>query len=252
MPKGGKLTIVTGNQTLDAEYAKLNPSVRPGDYVMIAVSDTGTGMSPEVAAKIFEPFFTTKEPGKGTGLGLSMVFGFAAQSGGHLSVHSEPGVGTTFRLFLPRAAESAVPDARPDVGPVVPEQGRGEVILVVEDNAAMREAVVQQLASLNYHPLEADSPSAALVLLETEKIALMFSDIVMPGGVDGFELAEQVGTRWPSVRVLLTSGFLGDRISRQSGGSKSPPRLLSKPYDLEQLARAVRETLNMEKTDLDQ
>ena len=155
MPNGGKLTIITGNQHLDADYAKLNPSVTPGDYAMITVSDTGTGMTAEVIAKVFDPFFTTKEQGKGTGLGLSMVFGFVNQSGGHVSIYSEPGLGTTIRLFLPRAsdtAESRVPAH--SLSPIAAEKGRGETVLVVEDNAAMRQAVVQQLALLNYRVLE--------------------------------------------------------------------------------------------------
>jgi PAS domain S-box-containing protein len=252
MPKGGRLTITTRNQRLDADYAKLNPPVAPGDYAMIAVSDIGGGMPPEVLARIFEPFFTTKEPGKGTGLGLSMVFGFAAQSGGHVSVYSEPGVGTTFRLFLPRATDDAGAEASPVVSPTIPERGRGEVILVVEDNVAMREAVVRQLRSLDYHPLEASSALAAVEVLETEKVALVFSDVVMPGGMDGFELAERVAMRWPSVGVLLTSGFLGNHGSRQSDESKLKPGLLGKPYDLNELARAVRKTLTVMNVDRDQ
>lgn len=253
MPKGGRLTIATSNQYLDADYAKLNPSVTPGDYAMIAVSDTGTGMTPEVAAKVFEPFFTTKQLGKGTGLGLSMVFGFAKQSGGHVSVHSKPGVGTTFRLFLPRAQDTAISSAPADAPtPVVTEQGHGETVLVVEDNAAMRAAVVGQLTSLNYRAIEADSALMALTVLETEKIDLVLSDVVMPGDMGGLELARQVLARWPSVRVRLTSGFSGNRISGQSDASEPPPRLLSKPYDLNQLAQAVRVALDMETPDPDQ
>src|SRR4029077_15054993 len=130
MPNGGKLTIVTGNQHLDADYAKVNPSVTPGDYAMITISDTGTGMTAEVIAKVFDPFFTTKEQGKGTGLGLSMVFGFTNQSGGHVSIYSEPGLGTTIRLFLPRAADTAEPRV-PAHSPssIAAEKGRGETVL---------------------------------------------------------------------------------------------------------------------------
>jgi len=249
MPKGGRLTITTGNQRLDDDYVKLNPSVTPGDYAMIAIADTGTGMPPEVVAKIFEPFFTTKEQGKGTGLGLSMVFGFVAQSGGHVRVYSEPGLGTTFRLFLPRAPDAAGPEEGPVRTTVMTQQGHGEVILVVEDNAVLRAAVAEQLAFLGYHPREAGSATDALAMLETGQIALVLSDVVMPGGMDGFELAKQVGTRWPSVRVLLTSGFLSNRISLQSAPA---PRILAKPYDLSQLAGAVRETLDTAAVDPDQ
>ena len=245
MPNGGRLTITTSNQRLDADYAKLNPSVTPGDYAIIAVSDTGTGMAPDVVAKVFEPFFSTKEVGKGTGLGLSMVLGFATQSGGHVSVYSEPGVGTTIRLFLPRTSRSTDP-AQPgtEVIAAVRVRGNGETVLVVEDNAAMRRVVARQLSELNYVVIEADSASAALAKLETETIDLLFSDVVMPGGMDGFALAEQVRARWPSIRVLLTSGFSGDRVNVRLGGLQSPPRLLGKPYDLEELARAVREALD--------
>ena len=246
MPKGGRLTIATGNQHLDAAYATLNPAVAPGDYAMITVSDTGTGMAPEVLASVFEPFFTTKEQGKGTGLGLSMVFGFASQSGGHVSIYSEPGLGTTIRLFLPRApdiAESQAPMR--SLSPIGLEKGLGKTVLVVEDNAAMRKAVANQLLVLNYRVLEAESAPTALVMLETEKPDLVFSDVVMPGGMDGFDLAARVRTRWPSVRVLLTSGFSDGQWRAPADGSDLSLRLLSKPYDQEQLARAVWETLNV-------
>jgi CheY-like chemotaxis protein len=202
-------------------------------------------MTPEVMAKVFEPFFTTKEPGKGTGLGLSMVFGFAKQSGGHLSIYSEPDLGTTIRLFLPRAPDTA--ETRDPAGsrsPMAPEKGRGETVLLVEDNAAMRHAVVQQLALLNYRVLEGDSAPAAVTVLETEKVDLVFSDVVVPGGMDGFELAKRVCTRWPSIGVLLTSGFVGGQSNEHHHGPEWSFRFLDKPYDLEQLARAVRETLD--------
>jgi PAS domain S-box-containing protein len=244
MPNGGSLSITTGNQRLDADYAKMNPSVTPGDYAMIAVSDTGTGMPPDVVAKVFEPFFSTKEVGKGTGLGLSMVLGFATQSGGHVSVYSEPDVGTTIRLFLPRTSRTAEPVAtETEVVSAVRVRGNGETVLVVEDNAAMRRVVARQLSELNYVVIEADSASAALAKLETDKVDLLFSDVVMPGGMDGFALAERVRARWPSISVLLTSGFSGDRVNVRLEGLRSPPRLLGKPYDLEELARAVREAL---------
>jgi PAS domain S-box-containing protein len=244
MPNGGSLTITTTNRRLDADYALLNPSVTPGDYAVIAVSDTGTGMTPEVVAHVFEPFFSTKEVGKGTGLGLSMVLGFAIQSGGHVSVYSEPGVGTTIRLFLPRTRSGA--DAVPagsEVVPGVPPKGNGETVLVVEDNATMRRVVAHQLTELNYVVIDVDSAAAALALLETEVVDLLFTDVVMPGGMDGFALVERARTRWPLVRALLTSGYSGDRMNRRLDGLQSSPRLLGKPYDLEELARAMREAL---------
>jgi PAS domain S-box-containing protein len=248
MPKGGSLTIATSNEHLGDDYVKQNPSVTPGDYVMIAVSDTGTGMTPDVVAKVFEPFFTTKEPGHGTGLGLSMVFGFATQSGGHVSVHSEPGVGTTMRLFLPRAhllvAAANPAGAVAPALPAPPKKGDGETILVVEDNAVMRRVVVRQLAELNYVVHEVDNARTALEMLENGTVDLLFSDIVMPDGMDGFELAERVRARWSSVKVLLTSGFSGDQVSRRTGAVRTTARLLGKPYNLEELGRAVREALD--------
>jgi PAS domain S-box-containing protein len=242
MPKGGRLTIVTGNRHLDADYVALQPSAKPGDYAMIAVSDNGIGMTPQVMAQIFEPFFTTKEPGKGTGLGLSMVFGFANQSGGHVSVYSEPGIGTTFRLFLPRVKEAAAV-AAPLAAPM-PELGRGETVLVVEDNPALREAVTRQLAALNYQPIAVDGPAAALAVLESQPVAVLFSDVVMPGGTDGFELAEQVRLRWPATHVLMTSGFPGTYGGQGEDDTARTTRLLGKPYRREDLARAIRETID--------
>jgi CheY-like chemotaxis protein len=245
MPRGGGLTIATGNQRLDADYARVNPTVTPGDYVMISVSDTGMGMPPDVAARVFEPFFTTKEQGKGTGLGLSMVFGFVNQSGGHISVYSEVGVGSTIRLFLPRAVDAtAILSDAAAPPPVAMVGGRGETVLVVEDNAAMRLAVVDQLTSLNYRVIETDNAAAALVVLETQPVDLLFSDAMMPGGMDGFALAEQARLRWPTVSVLLTSGFSTEVMSGRFWGVEPPPRLLGKPYDREQLAGAVRESLD--------
>jgi PAS domain S-box-containing protein len=242
MPRGGRLTIVTGNRHLDADYVALQPSAKIGDYAMIAVSDNGTGMTPQVMAQIFEPFFTTKEPGKGTGLGLSMVFGFASQSGGHVSVYSEPGIGTTFRLFLPRVKDAAAVVAPP--APPMPELGRGETVLVVEDNPALREAVTRQLAALNYRPIAVDGPAAALAVLEAQPIAVLFSDVVMPGGTDGFELAEQVRLRWPATHVLMTSGFPGTYGGQGEDDTARTTRLLGKPYRREDLARAIRETID--------
>jgi signal transduction histidine kinase len=182
MPNGGRLTIATRNQHLDAIYARLNSLPEDGDFVMITVSDTGMGMTSETVARAFEPFFTTKESGKGTGLGLSGVFGFAQQSGGHASIYSEPGMGTAIHLYLPRASPSSdegVPETSVESSAV--ETGHGETILVVEDNAPMRQAVVLQLNLLGYRVLEAAAPRAALTVLETEAVDLMFSDVVMPG-----------------------------------------------------------------------
>ena len=245
MPKGGKLTISTGNQHLDEAYAARNPSVTPGDYAMIAVSDQGTGMAPDVMAKIFEPFFTTKEPGKGTGLGLSMVFGFANQSGGHISAYSEPGQGTTMRLYLPRASADGTEPARPGGGAdAPPPRGKNETILVVEDNPALRRLVTHQLSDLGYTTAEADNGPAALAVMKMTAVDLMFTDVVMPGGMDGFDLAAAARAMRPELKVLMTSGFSGTRSGIPQDGPLATVRLLSKPYDWEELARAVREALD--------
>jgi PAS domain S-box-containing protein len=242
MPKGGKLTIVTANRTLDADDAMPDREVAPGDYVLIEVTDSGSGMTPEVMKKIFEPFFTTKEVGKGTGLGLSMVFGFAKQSGGHVSVYSEPGIGTTFRLYLPRAPLEAAAAAAPAA--IAPAESRGETVLVVEDNVGLRRVVMRQLAGLGYRVIEAESAQAALSVLEAGPVQLLFSDVVMPGDMDGFELARRTLQRWPATKVLLTSGFPGGKVNSDFGPLAASIRLLDKPYRKEDLARAVRDVLD--------
>jgi len=240
MPSGGDLIIVTANRNLDDDYASQHAEVSPGDYAMIEVSDTGTGMSAEVVSRIFEPFYTTKEPGKGTGLGLSMVFGFIKQSGGHVNVYSEIGVGTTLRLYLPRADIGAVASAS------MPAQssmrGGRETVLAVEDNPGLRRVVVRQLSELGYRVLEAESPLAALALLEMAPVDVLFSDIVMPGGISGYELARAVLARWPAIKIVLTSGFAENR---PDGGGDSPNlRLLGKPYRRDDLARTIREAID--------
>jgi PAS domain S-box-containing protein len=239
MARGGRLIIATANRQLDADYAAIHAEVTPGDFVMIEVSDTGAGMSPEVMSQIFEPFFTTKEQGKGTGLGLSMVFGFLRQSGGHINVYSEPGVGTTFRLYLPRATAE---DIAADVAETVTvQQGAGETVLVVEDNAAMRRVSTRQLRDLGYRVLECDRAAAALDILQRERVDLLFTDIVMPGGLDGVELARLAQERWPTLKIVLTSGFPQARLNgdKELGNLQ----LLSKPYHREELAAALQAAL---------
>ncbi|HWB47735.1 MAG TPA: ATP-binding protein [Stellaceae bacterium] len=237
MPNGGRLMITTGNCHLDADYAALHAELVPGDYVLVEVTDTGAGMSAETMSRIFEPFFTTKEQGKGTGLGLSMVFGFLKQSGGHINVYSEPGKGTTFRLYLPRRrATAAVEPAAVTVSP-----GGNETVLLVEDNEPMRRVSKRQLEALGYRVVEADRAAAALPLLESEPIDLLFSDVVMPGGMSGFDLARAALARWPALKVLLTSGFPEAKMQDQPD-AVAGVRLLSKPYRREDLARVLRET----------
>lgn len=241
MANGGRLMILTGNRYLDDDFAFEHAEVKPGPYVIIEVSDTGVGMMPDVMNRIFEPFYTTKERDKGTGLGLSMVFGFIKQSGGHISVYSEPGRGTTFRLFLPRMAEDvAIVEAS---WPVELVRGRGETVLVVEDNPALRRVVVRQLGELGYRVREAENARAGLRLMERENIDLLLTDIVMPGGTDGHELARQASQRWSNVRVVFTSGFSEARVSADANALAPDIPLVSKPYRKEDLASALRQAL---------
>jgi PAS domain S-box-containing protein len=242
MPKGGRLIIATGNRQLDAEYAAQHPEVVPGDYAMIEVTDTGTGIPPEILGHIFEPFFTTKDRDHGTGLGLSMVFGYIKQSGGHINVYSEVNVGTTFRLYLPRSPKA--PAASTEVKAEQILQGHGETVLVVEDNVGLRRIVVRQLRDLGYGVLEAGNAAAAQTLLDQQSADLLLTDIVMPGEMDGFELARIALSRWPAMRVVLTSGFPQAKINGDIGAAAPAARLLSKPYRKEELARTLREVLD--------
>jgi CheY-like chemotaxis protein len=241
MPRGGALLIDTRNGHLDAAYAAGHSDVIPGDYVVVEVSDSGIGMPPEVVSRIFEPFFTTKEQGKGTGLGLSMVFGFMKQSGGHVTVYSEPGKGTTFRLYLPRQRDASVMSEERPAQPA--PLGGTETILVAEDNPGLRRIVVRQLREAGYRVLEAADAEAAMAVIDsTESIHLLLTDIVMPGAMDGRDLARIAVARRPELRTLLTSGFPDARWN--ASGLHTGARLLSKPYRKEELRRAVREVLD--------
>ena len=241
MPRGGALLIDTRNGRLDAAYAAAHTDVTPGDYVVVEVSDSGTGMTPEILSRIFEPFFTTKEQGKGTGLGLSMVFGFMKQSGGHITVYSESGKGTTFRLYLPRVRTPSA--AREERSEQPASLGGSETILVVEDNAGLRRIVVRQLGEAGYRVLEAPDAEAAMTIIDLpEPIHLLLTDVVMPGAMDGRDLARVAVARRPLLRTLLTSGFPDARWG--GSASRTGSRLLSKPYRKEELRRAVREVLD--------
>jgi PAS domain S-box-containing protein len=241
MPRGGILTIATSNRHLDQDYASQQPGLSPGDYSLIEVSDTGIGIPPGVVSRIFEPFFTTKEQGKGTGLGLSMVFGFMKQSGGHINVYSEVGVGTTFRLYLPRAVAGT--NAIEAQAVTAPERGGRETVLVVEDNAGLRRVAARQLKELGYRLLEAESGPTALTVLESETVDLLFTDIVMPGGMSGYDLAREALSRRPALKVVLTSGFPEVKLNG-NGGPPLSMRLLTKPYRKADLARTLREVLD--------
>jgi FixJ family two-component response regulator len=242
MPQGGQLDISTRNVQLDAGYAALHPEVRPGDYALIEITDTGTGIPPEIIGRIFEPFFTTKAPGQGTGLGLAMTFGFVKQSEGHMAVYSEPGLGTTFRLYLPRSeVGDAAPASLPDAPTVV---GGDETVLVVEDDMRLRRAAARQLAALGYQVREAGDAAAALAILAGgDRVSLLFTDVVMPGTTNGIDLARQATRLQPGLTVLLTSGFPGVRGADQRV-AECPYPLLNKPYRRDELAQAVRAVLD--------
>jgi signal transduction histidine kinase len=241
MPNGGKLLLETRMVTLDDSYAKANPDVTPGSYIMIAVSDTGIGMPQEVQDRAFEPFFTTKEAGDGSGLGLSMVYGFAKQSGGHVKIYSEEGRGTTIRLYLPPAKgnnlEASVPETLLPRG--------GETILVVEDDRLVRDFVLVQLQALGYKTIPASTAAEALTVIEAgQAFDLLFTDVIMPGGMNGQELAEEVGRLRPGTRVLYTSGYT-DNALIEHGRFNQHAMLLTKPYRRSELAQMVRAALGV-------
>jgi PAS domain S-box-containing protein len=239
MPRGGKLRIETANVVLDEAAAHADPEAHAGPYVMIAVSDTGTGIPAALLNKVFEPFFTTKEFGKGTGLGLSMVYGFVKQSGGLVRIRSEEGHGTTIRLYLPRAEAAN----KASGAPTSALQGGDETILVVEDDPLTRKFVVTQLESLGYNIVSAATGAEALALVDRGvTFDLLFTDVIMPGGVNGRELAEEMAKRRPLLRILYTSGYAEDAIVHH--GRLDPGiALLNKPYRKADLARQVREAL---------
>ncbi len=239
MPKGGAIIVETANVILDAAYAAANEEVSAGDYAMIAVSDTGLGIPAELLSRVFEPFFTTKEVGKGTGLGLSMVYGFMKQSGGHVKIYSEPGRGTVVRLYLPRSANAA--SAAPSTAKTEELLTGHETILIVEDDDAVRRAAVQQLRELGYNVLEAENARAALTILQRERVNLLFTDVTMPGGVSGPDLAVRATEKDPDLKVLMTSGFTQATMQGDELGGRF--ELLSKPYRRQELAQRVHRVL---------
>jgi CheY-like chemotaxis protein len=240
MPHGGTLTIETANVSLDEDYSRSNPDVTPGDYALLAVTDTGTGIPPEIMKRVMEPFFTTKPEGRGTGLGLSMIYGFAKQSGGHLKLYSEPGHGTTVKLYLPRAHGSADPVRHATHNQDLLPQGN-EYVLVVEDNDALRKTAAMILEGLGYRVSTAENAEVALTLLrEGEHIDLLFSDIIMTGRLTGSDLAESAKTIRPNMKILLTTGY-AEKASLD--GLQHWP-VLNKPYRKRELAKKVREILD--------
>jgi PAS domain S-box-containing protein len=242
MAEGGALSIETQNVRLDEDYAAQQVEVAPGDYVMLAVSDSGTGMSPDVLSRVFDPFFTTKAEGQGTGLGLSQVFGWVKQSQGHIKIYSELGHGTTVKLYLPRCERLTTHDKRLDADPAAP--GGNEVILVVEDNPNVRKTVIRHLHGLGYRTEEAENGAVALDLVRDGlSFDLLLTDIVMPGGITGYQLADDLRSARPDMKVLFTSGYT-ELAAAGSRKTRADP-LLSKPYRKSDLARAVRAALDV-------
>jgi len=243
MPTGGHLTIATADAVLDERYRDQHPEVLPGEYVMVSVTDDGSGMPPDVLERVFEPFYTTKDVGKGSGLGLSMVYGFVKQSNGHVSIYSEPGLGTTVRLYLPTAradvaerTEGPAPDATPQRG--------SELVLVVEDDNFVRGYAVASLESLGYRVMTAHNGRAALERLSNgDKPDILFTDIVMPGGVSGLDLAERAQALQPGLRVLFASGYPLETLASR-GKLNVASMILNKPYRKAELALRIREALD--------
>ncbi len=242
MEGGGKLTIETANAHIDDVYAA-EYAIAPGQYVLIAVTDTGSGMTPEVMAKAFDPFFTTKPVGKGTGLGLSQVFGFIRQSGGHVKIYSEVGVGTTVKIYLPRSYGEGEPAERRNTAADRVSGGAGEVVLVVEDEERVRAFSVDTLRELGYAVVEATTPADALdVLRRGEPVALLFTDVVMPG-MNGRQLADKALAIQPGLKVLYTTGYTRNAVVH-NGVLDPGTNFLAKPFTIEDLAMKVRQALD--------
>src|SRR5690606_4025172 len=226
-PEGGSLTIEIANCILDDDYVATELDVRAGQYVVIVVTDSGTGMPPDVLSRVFEPFFTTKEVGKGSGLGLSMVYGFVKQSGGHIRIYSELDEGTAIKMYFPRSRTEQENVVAVNSGRKI--TGGTETILLVEDDGAVRAYVTAQLQALGYHVLQASTGAGAMhVLNQTSEVDLLFTDVVMPGGMGGRQLAEAARKGRPSLKVLFTSGYTENSIVHH-GRLDPGVKLLSKP-----------------------
>ena len=248
MSGSGQITIETANYHIDEAFCRLNLGAVAGDYVLLAVSDTGSGIPADLQERLFEPFFTTKEEGKGTGLGLAMVYGFIKRSLGYIKVYSELNIGTTFRVYLPRASnvDNAVQQASLSTNCA---SGGGEVILVVDDEAALLELAVETLENLGYNTITASNGEDALDRLqEHPEIQMLFSDVVMPGRLNGYQLAEKACARYPSLSILLTFGFTS-KSAISDGQESFKAHLLNKPYAQAEMAGRISQLLSGEKTE---
>jgi len=238
MPDGGKLTLETKNVVLDENYARQNSEVKPGNYVMIAVSDTGEGIPANLLEKVFEPFFTTKEAGKGSGLGLSMVYGFARQSNGHIKIYSEVGHGTSVKLYLPQATSVGADEPAGETGSYAGEHS-DQTILIVEDDPLVRQYVLAQITRFGFRTLAAGNAAEALAIIDgPDSIDLLFTDVMLPGGVNGRQLATEAAKRRPELRVLYTSGYAENALVHH-GRLDADVLLLPKPYVSADLARML-------------
>jgi nitrogen-specific signal transduction histidine kinase/CheY-like chemotaxis protein len=242
MPQGGKLVVETRNILLEADHVDFQSELQPGEYVQLSISDTGSGMEPHVRDRVFEPFFTTKEKGRGTGLGLAMVYGFVKQSGGHVTIYSEPDHGTTINLYFPRADGAPVAATADTVRTETGVAAR-ETILVVEDDERVRQLTIKRLKLIGYEILEArDGPTALEMLRSGAPVDLVFTDLVRPGGLSGREVAIRARTIKPGVKVLLTSGY-AEELVRADDLRREQLKVLRKPYKQADLAAAMREAL---------
>ena len=247
MPNGGNLTIETSNAFLDEEYSSRHIGIRTGQYVLIAITDTGVGMGSEVAARAFDPFFTTKPQGKGTGLGLSQVHGFTLQSSGHVKIYSEVGRGTTIKIYFPRHCGGANTQTIKSISTEATPRGNNETILVVEDEEHVRKITVDTLIELGYRVMQADGAGSALSQLDgTLQVDLLFTDVVMPDK-SGRELADEACKRWPGLKVLFTTGFTRNAVVH-NGILDRGVDMIVKPYSISQLARKLREILDRSST----
>jgi CheY-like chemotaxis protein len=247
MPGGGKLTIETANAHLDERYAAAHAEVEAGQYVMISVTDTGTGMSQDIVSRAFDPFYTTKGAGKGTGLGLSQVYGFVKQSSGHVKIYSEPGLGTTVKIYLPRLVGPTEEQSVRDLGDIVagelPRAKGQEIVLVVEDDERVRHVSVDALRELGYTVVQAADANQALAVLTIQPVIdLLFTDVVMPD-MNGRQLADAALEARPGLKVLFTTGYTRNAIVH-NGTLDADVAFLAKPFTIEQLARKVRQVLD--------
>ena len=243
MPQGGKLVFELAQIEIDDSYIAQETDIALGSYVRLSINDSGSGMDDEAQARAFEPFFTTKPSGKGTGLGLSMVYGFVRQSGGHITLYSELGKGTTFGLYFPIPKEEAAV-ADPDQGKTVVQRGNGEFILVVEDDARVRRLSAQRIRNLGFETREAETGDEALAMISDGlKPNLVFSDVVMPGKLSGFDLAMALREDYPDLKVLLTTGYADDMVRNGLPEEAAAFPILRKPYRLADLAQRLEEVL---------